>query len=443
MFESYLWFRRGGGGLEAGAKTWFYADSAPDGWTIDATVADALLALKGGSQAYNVDGGNLAGTWTQPNHTLTEAEIPAHDHGSAGAHTHTAYRQYAYVSAGSPANVGSGASVGTVSESSATTTDTVDSDGAHTHTSVGGSGAHNHGATYRPYACLGIVCSKDGSSVDLPAGTKTWLYVNSAPSGWTADATPSDRVIAVKGGSNAYNASGATMAGTWTQPGHVLTASEIPAHTHGEAGAHTHTIDRFHDAGTQYTVAGVFDSYYTSASGIDTSSNGAHTHSSVGSGTAHSHGTAYRPLARVGLICSKDDAGSFIAGDSTYFYQNAAPLLWTAESFTDALLGVKGGSTYTTGAAEAGSWTQPDCTLEAANLPAHTHGEGGAHTHAVPNSNQYPRSGSDWKLYAYNSTKTSSSNGAHTHDSVGSGDAHNHGTTYRPYAAVGIVATKD
>jgi len=50
-------------------KAWFYVDTAPTGWTIDNTPADALLAVKGGSAAYNAEGGTQQGTWTQPNHT--------------------------------------------------------------------------------------------------------------------------------------------------------------------------------------------------------------------------------------------------------------------------------------------------------------------------------------------------------------------------------------
>ena len=49
-------------------KVWFYLNVAPTGWAIDTSAADAILAVKGGTNAYNVAGGNQAGTWTQPNH---------------------------------------------------------------------------------------------------------------------------------------------------------------------------------------------------------------------------------------------------------------------------------------------------------------------------------------------------------------------------------------
>lgn len=131
------------------SKMWFYSNSAEDGWIIDSTApTDCVLALKGGAQAYNVSGGNEAGTWTQPNHILTEAQIPAHDHGEVGAHSHS-FRYilgsgsfgYGYVDA--DVSIQSKIAVATA--------------GAHTHTGGGGGGAHNHGDTYRLKAAVGTL----------------------------------------------------------------------------------------------------------------------------------------------------------------------------------------------------------------------------------------------------------------------------------------------
>lgn len=63
---------------DASQKLWVYRNDACEGWDIDATVTDRVLAVKGGSNAYNANGGTTAGTWTQPNHTH-----------AAGAHTHS------------------------------------------------------------------------------------------------------------------------------------------------------------------------------------------------------------------------------------------------------------------------------------------------------------------------------------------------------------------
>ncbi len=70
-------------GIMAGAadyKMWVYINAAGDGWTIDATVVDRVLSVKGGTQAYNTTGGSGAGTWTQPNHTHTFTSDLAGDH---------------------------------------------------------------------------------------------------------------------------------------------------------------------------------------------------------------------------------------------------------------------------------------------------------------------------------------------------------------------------
>lgn len=49
---------------DAGQKMWVYRNDTCEGWTIDATVTDRVLALKGGSDAYNANGGTNAGeTW--------------------------------------------------------------------------------------------------------------------------------------------------------------------------------------------------------------------------------------------------------------------------------------------------------------------------------------------------------------------------------------------
>ncbi len=69
----------------------------------------------------------------------------------------------------------------------------------------------------------------------MVSGTKMWFYQNVALAGWTLDAVPGDELLAVKGGAQAYNAAGGTVAGTWTVAG--LTKD---AHTHAftQPGGH-------------------------------------------------------------------------------------------------------------------------------------------------------------------------------------------------------------
>ena len=63
-------------------KIWMYSNAATDGWVVDSSLTDRVLAIKGGSAAYNVNGGNTGGTWTQPahQHAGTTAGGSAHSH---------------------------------------------------------------------------------------------------------------------------------------------------------------------------------------------------------------------------------------------------------------------------------------------------------------------------------------------------------------------------
>lgn len=128
---------------------------------------------------------------------------------------------------------------------------------------------------------------------------KLWTYRNTAPSGWNIVASTTDALLACKGGSNAYNTTGGQQIGTWTISGisvnnHTLVTSEIPAHTH--------------------TTGSREGNFYGANSTIQCGANpgGAYrttTSSSVGSGAGHDHnltiGSAYRPLANLGIIIEK------------------------------------------------------------------------------------------------------------------------------------------
>ena len=137
---------------EATTKVWMYSNVAEEGWIVDSSdlVYDSLIALKTttGSNDYNTDGGNEAGIWTQPLHQLKEEEIPAHNHGNAGAHSgHTLWQEKSL----EPAY---GSCIGGITNT--IQVDTVTStDGAHTHSSIGFDTSHNHGSTFRPYAAVG------------------------------------------------------------------------------------------------------------------------------------------------------------------------------------------------------------------------------------------------------------------------------------------------
>ena len=77
--------------FETGRRLWLYEDAEPTGWELVDSVADRVLAVKGGSNAFNVVGGNQAGTWTQPSHTHTGASHVHkwYDHNAGYLHDYT------------------------------------------------------------------------------------------------------------------------------------------------------------------------------------------------------------------------------------------------------------------------------------------------------------------------------------------------------------------
>lgn len=155
----------------------------------------------------------------------------------------------------------------------------------------------------------GSVCQGNDSrlGVELPTGTKMWFYQNTAPSGWVIDATPADAILAVKGGSNAYNTTGGTQAGTWTQPTHLhttgdhtLSAAEsgLPAHVHYVYGTGTHP-EMYGGGG--FAGDGNTTGANTQANSAQAASQ-AHNHGNTGSSNT---ANTWRPLAQVGIICTK------------------------------------------------------------------------------------------------------------------------------------------
>lgn len=61
---------------DASQKMWIYRNDAMEGWTVDGTVSDKVLALKGGSTY--VTGGASAGSWTLSGFSSASAN---HTHG--------------------------------------------------------------------------------------------------------------------------------------------------------------------------------------------------------------------------------------------------------------------------------------------------------------------------------------------------------------------------
>lgn len=142
----------------AGTKMYFYQDSAPTGWTYDSAVTDRCLGVKGGSAAYNVAGGNQAGAWTHTHgvgsHTHTYSGTPSVTVNSESAHTHTVSQNLYGLGTGDT-SVDTGATTGVGSSHTHTATSSVSG------TTGGGSGTSDANTTFRPYAAVGIIATKD------------------------------------------------------------------------------------------------------------------------------------------------------------------------------------------------------------------------------------------------------------------------------------------
>lgn len=140
------------------------------------------------------------------------------------------------------------------------------------------------------------------------ANTPIWMYVDVAPTGWVLYAGLSDVVLAIKGGSQ-YPTGGA-QGGSWSLPSHILAVNELPSHNHGgDTGDDTHN-HTFGGATPRYGTTGVDGSYGNKLGGANSSSasvtinsdSHSHTIPSQGGGLGHDHGTAFRPLAAVGIL---------------------------------------------------------------------------------------------------------------------------------------------
>jgi hypothetical protein len=155
-----------------------------------------------------------------------------------------------------------------------------------------------------------------------PTGLTMWMYNPSGeiPTGWSAKSGPADALLAIAGGSNAYDVAGENLAGSWTPTGHVHTIAHLHTiththdiqHTHeggshvlsaAEMPAHTHTTSVYNYIG----LAGVGNEGAFQGYGVNNSVTGVGS-SSAGSGSAHEHGTT--------VSQSTDDSGASSAANT-------------------------------------------------------------------------------------------------------------------------------
>lgn len=164
--------------------------------------------------------------------------------------------------------------------------------------------------------------------------------------------------------------------------------------------------------------------------------------------------TEFAMLSGRTLASTDDVIDNFPSGTAMLFYQTAAPTGWTRDvtaAMDDHALrvvtdgtwgsGTNGTRDFTTQFAEG--FAGEDYTLLTADIPAHTHGSVGNHTHTVPRSttggnNPMTNSGS-----STTTSTTTSAAGGHTHASVGGGGAHAHDVNLGVKYLDVIIATKD
>jgi len=119
----------------------------------------------------------------------------------------------------------------------------------------------------------------DGGAMTILLGDadhKTWVYRNTATTGWVIDSSVTDRVIAIKGGTGAYNVNGGVEAGEWT---------------HGHAGGSV--------SGTTGAPSATFNTATIDVNVAFPTTT--HTHSFSGT-VSVSANTTFRPFAAVGTL---------------------------------------------------------------------------------------------------------------------------------------------
>ncbi|MCW5695767.1 MAG: hypothetical protein KIS96_03420 [Bauldia sp.] len=174
---------------------------------------------------------------------------------------------------------------------------------------------------------LGSIATLPADANVFPTGTSMLFFQAAAPTGWTKQTTHNNKAIRLVTGtpSSGGSVDFSTVFGRVATDNHVLTATQIPSHTHqfsgsvsgntGNAGGHFHTYSRFNLTGGGLPVDNSAG-YNVNSSTENTSNAPNHQHSfsanfsgttgSTGSGNAHSHNIDLRVRYVDAIICNKD-----------------------------------------------------------------------------------------------------------------------------------------
>lgn len=137
----------------------------------------------------------------------------------------------------------------------------------------------------------------------FPTGTLALFQQTAAPTGWTKQTTHNNKALRLVSGTAASAGTSpfTTVFGLQATATHTLTVAQTPAHTHGNSGSHEHSYIHGTSGGSSTGPGGP-----TTAQGGDTTTGGGnHTHTSVGSGSSHSHNIELRVLYVDVIIASK------------------------------------------------------------------------------------------------------------------------------------------
>lgn len=126
---------------------------------------------------------------------------------------------------------------------------------------------------------------------DFPSGTRILFQQTAPPSGWVKETTAAyndtcPRIVTGSVG-NGGSVDFSTAFSLTATDAFALLETHIPAHDHGAAGSHTHTVPIDTNVGT--TGAGRAQGVSTFSANINTGGGGSHSHASYGGGTGHAH----------------------------------------------------------------------------------------------------------------------------------------------------------
>lgn len=143
-----------------------------------------------------------------------------------------------------------------------------------------------------------IGASKLEGNAAVPSGAiMMWSgQIANIPSGWYLcdgnNGTPDLRNRFIVGAGSSYGVGATGGAASVT-----LTTDQIPAHTHGSAGGHSHSYQSVSPTGASGNYAGDYGRHIASLPASSTGVAGGHTHSSVGGGNSHENRPPYYALA--------------------------------------------------------------------------------------------------------------------------------------------------